>query len=50
MNGEQIETDQHEGTRPHPSPLLIGLFWLITVLPLAWGIYNTVLQSLQLLR
>lgn len=50
MNGEQIESDLHEGKRPHTSPLVIALFWLLTMMPLAWGIYNTVLQALKLLR
>ena len=31
------------------SPITIALFWLLTILPLAWGIYKTVLQAKQLL-
>jgi hypothetical protein len=50
MSEKQIESDLREGSRPHTPPFLIGVFWLLTLLPLAWGIYNTVLQAMKLLR
>jgi len=34
-----------------PTPmLLLAIYWLFVGLPLAWGIYHTVLQAAQLFR
>jgi hypothetical protein len=36
-----------ENTKKSP-PALIAAAWLLVCVPLAWGIYNTVLSSLKL--
>ena len=32
------------------SPLVIAAFWLVVGVPLAWGVYRTLLQALKLFQ
>ena len=35
-------------TKRPPSPLAIAAAWLIVVIPLSWGVYQSVVKSLPL--
>lgn len=41
--------DRTEAARPTPT-LLIALAWTVVTIPLAWGVYRSVVQSLPLFR
>ncbi|HEY3597238.1 MAG TPA: oxalate:formate antiporter [Paraburkholderia sp.] len=36
-------------TQPHPTnKAKLGVFWLYVLIPLAWGVVNTLLQAMKL--
>jgi hypothetical protein len=34
--------------RPATNKLLLGVFWIYVLVPLAWGVTNTLIQAMKL--
>jgi len=41
------DLNAHADAAP-PNKLLLGVFWIYVLLPLAWGVINTLLQATKL--
>lgn len=48
MNKKQLQ-EQKEPVKT-TNPLLIVLFWLYVMIPLGWGVYDTLLKTVDLFR
>ena len=42
------QAHEKDSKRSTTSPLTIAAYWLVVGLPLAWGVYRTLLQALKL--
>jgi hypothetical protein len=47
--GNEALIESTEPRRATPA-LLVAAYWLLVAVPLAWGVYHTVLQATQLFR
>ncbi|MCW2761927.1 MAG: hypothetical protein JWR85_2128 [Marmoricola sp.] len=50
MSTQPAEPTSHSGAADQPtSPLLVALAWLIVAIPLAYGLWQTLIKAFQLL-
>jgi hypothetical protein len=39
---------EHQSTQSTTSPVALGIFWLYVLVPLAWGVFNTLQAASKL--
>ena len=44
------ESTQEQEPVKKTNPILIVLFWIYVAIPLAWGVYNTLLKAADLFK
>jgi ABC-type amino acid transport system permease subunit len=45
-----MENNSTQESIKKTNPLLVVLFWLYVGIPLAWGVYNTLLKTVHLFK